>query len=544
MRRDRQALRVRALRGFEAALALALLASGCDDAAPQGSPTQDAEARGESQPVAASAPVDRRRAEEPARGGDEPAGRSADAGAARAAAPGMSAPPSAAEAPAKPAGAPANTGDAPVKAPPAQTPPTTMEPQKPAKSSLPCAVNRALVANCQSCHGLKPIGGAPMALVEPADFQKQAVTKPDLTVHALALMRMNDKAAPMPPGGIIAPLESKSLTDWLSAGAPAAGEGDEVCDGGDAMPVVEEPGKGLTPRPGEVCYELLNHGAQRAGDTSPFMVAQGESYEEFIHKVPWPPGSVATRFGSRLDNLSVLHHWLMFTSPLDESYDGSHSTTIGTQIGNEAELVAGWALGGRNVEFPADVGLRLPDEGMINVQWHFNNHGETAAPDASTVQVCTVPVATRSNTLSMTWLGTEDVLSGIPPHQVSEFSGTCRSRSEAPITVWALWPHMHLIGRSQTTVVERANGTLEPVFHKPFDFNKQVHYELEPPVVLQRGDKIKVTCTYENTNDNTVYLGETSADEMCYQFAMAYPAGALNNGAFSLTGAINTCWGD
>jgi hypothetical protein len=29
---------------------------------------------------------------------------------------------------------------------------------------------------------------------------------------------------------------------------------------------------------------------------------------------------------------------------------------------------------------------------------------------------------------------------------------------------------------------------------------------------------------------------------MCYQFALSYPYGALNNGVLSLIGATNTCW--
>jgi hypothetical protein len=42
--------------------------------------------------------------------------------------------------------------------------------------------------------------------------------------------------------------------------------------------------------------------------------------------------------------------------------------------------------------------------------------------------------------------------------------------------------------------------------------------------------------TFNNDTDRGVPFGESSDDEMCYQFALAYPAHALGNGASSLLG--------
>jgi hypothetical protein len=94
-----------------------------------------------------------------------------------------------------------------------------------------------------------------------------------------------------------------------------------------------------------------------------------------------------------------------------------------------------------------------------------------------------------------------------------------------------------------TSVVTRVKGgKTEMVFDKPFVFNQQVNYKEDPFLILNPGDKIESTCTWTNPSANVVGFGQSTHDEMCYQFTAAYPYGALNNGVLSLIGATNTCW--
>ena len=58
----------------------------------------------------------------------------------------------------------------------------------------------------------------------------------------------------------------------------------------------------------------------------------------------------------------------------------------------------------------------------------------------------------------------------------------------------------------------------------------------------EAGDVIESTCTFNNTTTSSVAFGQSTEQEMCYQFALAYPYDALNNGVLSLIGATNTCW--
>jgi hypothetical protein len=416
-----------------------------------------------------------------------------------------------------------------------------------AGGALPCAISKVLIANCQKCHGSPTAFGAPMSLVTYADLQKPAVTDATKKVFEMALMRLNDKAKPMPPGGMIADADRTTLTTWLSAGAQPAVATEGSCDTSAVRAPHDEAyfKAGLTPLPGEKCYDLPVHGGQTEGDTTTYPVATGEHYEQFYFKVPWTADEVMTRYGGKFDNLKVVHHWLLFTSSKAASKVGTHETTIGTTLGDSSQLIAGWAVGGDNVTFPSDVGLELTTTGILNAQWHYNNPTGAATTDSSKIQVCTMPRSARKNIASITFLGTENFNGpvGMPAKMTSKFTGTCLNDSGAPITIIGFNPHMHKLGRHMfTQVMRKAGGMPETVFDKDFDFANQVTYILDTQIVLQPGDSIISTCTFNNDTDKAVPFGPSTTQEMCYNFTMSYPAKALDNGVVSLIGATNTCW--
>jgi hypothetical protein len=107
---------------------------------------------------------------------------------------------------------------------------------------------------------------------------------------------------------------------------------------------------------------------------------------------------------------------------------------------------------------------------------------------------------------------------------------------------------MHMTGRHMKSVVMRkAGGAPEVVFDEPFDFNSQTYWDRaeygQSNVVLQPGDTIASTCTFDVPAPGGIAFGINSEQEMCYQFSYSYPAGKLiNAGMPSLIGATNTCW--
>jgi hypothetical protein len=425
-----------------------------------------------------------------------------------------------------------------------------------AEGNVPCEVAAVLKTGCQTCHGATPIAGAPMSLVTFADFHRPAKTKPAMKVYQLAQLRLHDQKMPMPPVSSppLAAAHLTALDTWLQAGAVSATGVDATCVTDPPVIGNKDGSTGpLVAGPGETCYEFKVHQSTTSVDAEPYNVVGGEHYEQFYYKVPWPKDTVATAYGTRMDNAKVLHHWLLFSTSENE-VEGFHKTApLPTLIGNNPILLAGWAVGGPNLVAPEDVGFELPDPGaQINVQWHFYNSTSEVQRDASSVQICTIPKAMRKNIGGITWLGTEDLYGniwtggpGMPPGQESTFTTTCTPGRAglAPnesIHIIGFEPHMHRIGKRMQTAVKRPDGTMETIFDKPFVFGSETHYYQD--YELKPGEQLVTTCTFDNTNDFNVPFGESSDTEMCYQFVFAWPAHALTNNAFSLLGVPDTCW--
>jgi hypothetical protein len=421
---------------------------------------------------------------------------------------------------------------------------------------LPCAVSTALAANCQKCHAATPIGGAPMALVTFADLQKPAATQPSMKVYQLVTTRIHDTNKPMPPIGTLLPADMTTLDTWIKGGALAGSSEDAKCatagpptgsnDDGSSGPIV--------PGPGTTCYEFKTHQSTTSVDDVPYDIGPpGEHYEQFYFKVPWPKDTVATSYATIADNAAVLHHWLLFSTN-EQNNEGFHKTApLPTLVGTNPILLAGWAVGGPHLVAPDQVGFELPDPGgTINVQWHFYNSTMTDQKDASKVQICTVPKAMVQHVGGVTWLGTENLGGnkwtlgqGMPPHKESTFTTTCAPgrlglAATDSIHIIGFEPHMHRIGKHMSTAVVHTDGTMETIFDEPFSFGSETHYFKDYEV--KPGEKLVTSCTFNNTTDKGVPFGESSDNEMCYQFTFAWPAHSMKNGAASLLGVPDTCW--
>jgi len=68
-------------------------------------------------------------------------------------------------------------------------------------SDLPCDVATLLANKCAACHGPHPAGGAPMSLTDYAQMTAPAISDPTKTMAVVAVARMMNTTAPMPPVG-------------------------------------------------------------------------------------------------------------------------------------------------------------------------------------------------------------------------------------------------------------------------------------------------------------------------------------------------------
>jgi hypothetical protein len=75
--------------------------------------------------------------------------------------------------------------------------------------------------------------------------------------------------------------------------------------------------------------------------------------------------------------------------------------------------------------------------------------------------------------------------------------------------------------------LERADGEKIVMHDQSFNFEEQGQFDLKEPLQVNKGDKLITTCTYDNDTDKTVTFGENTGNEMCFNFALYYPQGAL-----------------
>lgn len=109
-------------------------------------------------------------------------------------------------------------------------------------------------------------------------------------------------------------------------------------------------------------------------------------------------------------------------------------------------------------------------------------------------------------------------------------TGPCTPVLTEPGHIIGNGPHMHRMGTSLRTEVirgGRADDRRMVVDVPTFSFDAQVNYPSDE--VVMPGDVLETRCTFRNTSNRTVYFGERTEDEMCFNFVRAWPAGALVN---------------
>ena len=94
----------------------------------------------------------------------------------------------------------------------------------------------------------------------------------------------------------------------------------------------------------------------------------------------------------------------------------------------------------------------------------------------------------------------------------------------APLTVLGVYGHMHELGHSFQLELNPDTDNSQLILDIPqWDFHWQDRYQLSEPLQLERGDNIRMTCTWDNTlSDNPRYVvwGEGTEDEMCFATIM------------------------
>jgi hypothetical protein len=315
----------------------------------------------------------------------------------------------------------------------------------------------------------------------------------------------------MPPGKQLPAADLALIDSWAAAGAPA-GEN----------PTCTPPTGSVTPDAGVVepewplkecdaVYKITSHGS--GGLTSPAMAPPGqESHPQVSWDAPWGDEQVqAIAFKSITDNKTVLHHWIL--------------------SGRPGGFLTGWAPGEDGIKkMLPDVGMMMPTgKASLNLDMHyFNTTGTKAEADQSGVEVCVVKQAKFRKNHAGVATSLTPLLFSIPANAMNyETKASCTFSGTAPITLLSASPHAHKLAVRMIFTLKKKSGQTIVMHDMPFMFGEQKSYPLDPPLMVEIGDTITTTCVYNNTTNKAVSFGESTGNEMCFNFALYYPAGGL-----------------
>jgi hypothetical protein len=204
------------------------------------------------------------------------------------------------------------------------------------------------------------------------------------------------------------------------------------------------------------------------------------------------------------------HHTFVALSDTD---DGERCTTAVSR----GTLIYAAGAGSEGLTLPEGVALKLPAGKWLNLSLHLYNATGEELRGTSGLEMIEMDPADMMYEASTLLAG--PVSLQIPPGR-STITHQCSIATET--TAFAIFPHMHQLGRHLKTTVT-IGGQSKVLHDDEYDFEEQ----RQIPIELLRfapGDTISTECTYENPGPKTVTFGESSDTEMCFSVMFRYPS--------------------
>ena len=225
----------------------------------------------------------------------------------------------------------------------------------------------------------------------------------------------------------------------------------------------------------------------RVISTDPRMVAQVTIYA--------PDSAAAEADALRLDN--------------EDSAPGY--SCYGSARVSPARLIASWTWDSPALPFPPGTGLRLEASRKLVVQVHYNViTSGLGAKTHTRIEMSLDDGVREASFISLSAQG----LSLAPGRTYAEAAGELTA--EGPMTVLAVAPQMHTLGRTMQVDHQRGATRSCAASFDHWDFYRQRLFVYDEPLRVEAGDRLRVSCVY-NTQSATqpVQDGETIHDEAC-----------------------------
>jgi len=384
-----------------------------------------------------------------------------------------------------------------------------------------------LQKRCQECH--RKGEAAPMALMTYADARpwakamKAAVVQkkmPPWFADAAHGKWANDRS--------MSQSEIDTLSAWADTGAK---EGDQK-----AAPPAKAFAEGWTIGKPDLVLDMgadYKVPAQGTVEYTYFVMPTGFTEDKWIEKIELRPGSrsvvhhivlMARRPGSKL--LKDAKPGEPFIPKQSDIKDGERKPDTGKgvfyRLDGGDEMVSVYVPGGLAYATKPGQARLIKAGSDLVFQMHYTANGKVSV-DRSQVGIVFAKEPPKERVVN-TFIGNMNlhIPPGAPEHRVD-----ARVQVHSDVLLQTLFPHMHLRGKAFEYVAKYPSGESQTILRVPrYDFNWQLTYELEKPLLLPKGTELTASAWYDNSPNNkfnpdpakNVYWGDQSWEEMLAGF--------------------------
>jgi hypothetical protein len=367
-----------------------------------------------------------------------------------------------------------------------------------------------LYRRCTSCHSDRSV--APFSLVGYENARNYAKMMASVTAQGVMPPW---KAAPgygeFRDVALLSQEEKDLLREWAAAGAPRGTPSEE--------PVAEVPKDGWQLGKPDLIVTTLK--------PCKIPAEGGDFYRDYLvdPKITKPTWVRGIEF--RPSGKNTVHHVIPFLLKKEEAekclkikpdFDEGWKQDAVKDIKTYSTLGM-WSTGAPPFHTPDGTAFLINPGDRIMLDLHYKTTGK---PELEQTQVGLYFLPDKpKEEMSLYTVASKDIYidPGLPNARIY-----VRDEIEKDMTIHAIWPHMHFLGRTFKAWVKYPAGYGKPlVCIRDWDPDWQLVYYLKEPMFLPKGSVIYVTGTYDNTTNNLrnpnrlpkiVESGPSSKDEM------------------------------
>jgi len=379
-------------------------------------------------------------------------------------------------------------------------------------------IHPILQQNCTRCHSSGGLG--------TGDFTDYTITA---AMAEIMLARIDAGTMPPPASDpechdyhgsatlTISDADRDTLASWIDAGKPKGDPSTAV----EVAPVDET----LS----DVDFEL-----RLTEPYTPTFPQDGNEYRCFIVDGVPEDDYYITAMHAVVDQPSMVHHMEMHgvnPDALSAPYLGpaGFDCYSGEYAAFSTGALSAWGPGMMPLELPDGVGMLMTGASPILLVVHYYDTGDLdeGITDRSGWAFRTTNVV-ETTVAPMTW-GTMDFMI---PADVESYSVTTSAQVADgwDLTLYTLWPHMHVLGDGYEVTSTDINGVEDCVlWADAYSFENQYYYAFDEPFVATSGSMMSFTCTWNNSTSNPDLLnnppvpttyGLNTDEEMCWFYGL------------------------